>query len=68
MMAQREELTQVQVMQCEFCEYHKALFGFFPRTETVEQWESAAWLAEQMDTLREYQIKRIKEIAAETAE
>ncbi len=46
-----DELTVVEQLQSTFSDYYKSMYGFRPRHGSTEQWNSEAWLREQLDDL-----------------
>ena len=49
-----EELSQVERLQETFSDFHKDVHGFRPRWMTDEQWNSEAWLEQEIQGLHDY--------------
>ena len=47
-----DELSEVEQLQEIYSDVYKSAYGFRPRHATTEQWNSAKWLQEQLDSRR----------------
>jgi len=48
-----EELTEVERLQSEFSDFYKDVHGYRPRWMSDSQWNSEAWLTNEIRTLAE---------------
>lgn len=48
-----EELTEVERLQSEFSDFYKDVHGYRPRWMSDSQWNSEAWLTNEISTLVE---------------
>lgn len=49
-----DELSKVEKLQETFSDFHKDVHGFRPRWMTADQWNSEAWLEQEIQALHDY--------------